>query len=120
MLTKDIKNNRNMQANSAIIVDGMALLWLITKIPTTFKELACKVLGILVNMDNNENTSRIDFVCDQYIIPSIKDSERECRGTTGSVRVQIGFAHQKCPKQWNKYLQTGENKNELVQFLHGE
>ena len=98
----------------------MALLRSITRIPTTFKELARKVLGILVNMDNNENTSRIDFVCDQYIIPSIKDSERERRGRTGSVRVQIGSAYQKCPKQWNRYLQSGENKNELIEFLHGE
>ena len=83
-----------MQANSAIMVDGMALLQSITKIPTTCEELARKVLGILVNMDNNENTSRVDFVCDQYIIPSIKDSERERLGSTGSVHMQIGSAYQ--------------------------
>ena len=60
------------------------------------------------------------FVINHYIIPSIKDSKRGRCGSTGSVCVQIGSAYQKCPKQCNKSLRNGENKNELVEFLHGE
>ena len=59
---------------------------------------------------------RIDFVCDTYQSPSIKDIERENRGTDESAYVITG-PEQKRPKEWQHALQSGAFKTSFFQFL---
>ena len=44
-------------------------------------------------------------------------SEREKRASEGVVTIKIIGSGKKYPKQWRKYLGSGEIKSELVQFI---
>ncbi|CAB3990590.1 Hypothetical predicted protein [Paramuricea clavata] len=61
--------------------------------------------------------NRLDFVADRYPAISIKNSERSKRAAQGIQRVHILNKDQNIPKQWKKYLSSGENKESLIAFL---
>ena len=46
------------------ILDAMAILQSIRRVPETFGELAEQVFGTVMHI--GRNTMQIDFVCDQY------------------------------------------------------
>ena len=58
----------NPPDTKAYIVDAMFLIRTLTNVPATFKALAKLILQKLVSMGQ-----RVDFVCDIYVSPSIKD-----------------------------------------------
>ena len=62
--------------NGALIVDAMALLQTLRKVPATFEEIPPLILSSLVSMATQMNATRVDFVADRYPIVSIKNSER--------------------------------------------
>lgn len=72
---------------SAVIVDAMALLQTLPKIPDRYIDLADLILSAIINQAGE--ASRIDFVADQYPSISIKNIEREKRGRSGHLAVQI-------------------------------
>lgn len=62
----------------------------------------------------------MDIVADQYPIISIKNVERGRRAESGSLLIKISSGKQQVPKQWKKFLSSGENKTALVDFLFTE
>jgi len=115
-LTKEIEPVEDVSPTSAMIIDRMAVLHLLKQVPETFQELALDVF-------HHARTSlarRIDFVTDRYPEISIKHLERRKRANEGVVRVKITGSAQKCPRQWKKYLSSGDNKSELSRFLLNE
>lgn len=103
---------------SAVIIDAMALLQTLVKIPDRFSDLAEMVLKRMLNQAGE--ASRIDFVGDQYPNVSIKNIEREKRSSGGHLIVNITSPQQLCPRQWKKFMSSGKNKEGLLVFLVNE
>ena len=80
--------NHTLPRDNAIMVDAMALLQSLTKIPKTFGELAAHVLSRLLSLAKFHKSSRIDFVADQHPEHSIKANERSRRAAQGSTLVK--------------------------------
>lgn len=64
--------------------------------------------------------TRIDFVADQYPDISIKNTERDKRGSKGQLEVDVSSPQQLCPRQWKKFMANGSNKTSLLNFLVAE
>ena len=75
--------------NCALMVDGMALIQILHDV----------------------------LVVDTYPSISIKNCERSRRAVTGVQVLQITRSDQKKPKQFKKFLSSGVNKEQLVDFL---
>ena len=97
------------------VVDGMAMLHSLSRIPQTFQGLANLVFDSLLKICNN--SSRIDFVTDQYPVPSIKDFEHYQRSKDNPVIIRISNGNTKCPLQWTRYISNCSNKSTLIEFL---
>ena len=97
------------------ILDAMAILQALTNIPPTFADLTDQVFSVVMHMGSN--AVRIDFVTDRYPKVSIKGLERLKRGLTGLLTVRLESGAQRCPRQWKKFLPSGENKEALISFL---
>ena len=103
--------------NSALMIDGMALIQIITTVPSSFAELAKLIFDNMIMLGKSLHCSRIDFVVDRYPLISIKNCERAWRAETGVQIVQIPRPDQKTPKQFKKFLSNGQNKEQLIEFL---
>ena len=116
-LEKDTECVPNIPVGSALMVDGMAFIQQMQKVPSTFGQLAVEILNNLIGFARNCGCSRVDFVCDRYPSQSIKNCERERRAVCGTQVFKITKPEQKTPKQFKKFLAEGSNKEGLVQFL---
>ena len=105
----------NLPNASAVIIDAMALLQTLPRIPDRFIDLADRILSAVIKQAGEAR--RLDFVADQYPSISIKNIEREKRGRSGQLSVQITSPQQLCPRQWKKFLANGLNKTNLMEFL---
>ena len=103
--------------NCALMVDGMALIQILHDVPKTFGTLAQLLLERLLALGKQYQCKRIDFVVDTYPSISIKNCERSRRAVTGVQVLQITRSDQKTPKQFKKFLSSGVNKEQLVDFL---
>ena len=103
--------------DKAYIFDAMAILQTLTVLPATFGELATNLLDKIVNTGVSLNFSRIDFVCDRYPEKSIKNLERDKRAVDGANVIRIYSEQQRVPRQWKKFLASGENKEEIMKFI---
>ena len=56
----------NVDGDSALIIDAMAVLQTMKVTATTFGKLAEDLLAKIVMMANSSNSSRLDFVGDKY------------------------------------------------------
>ena len=100
---------------TAVIIDAMAMLQTLVRVPDRFSELAEMVMTrILIEAGETE---RIDFVGDQYPVISIKNKERNKRGRDGQLVINITNGQELCPRQWKKFMANGSNKTNLVRFL---
>jgi len=115
ILVKEVEPAEDVPPTAALIVDGMAVLQAMKEIPETFEELAAAVFYSVV--PRATLARRVDFVTDRYPDVSIKNPERAKRASQGTVKVKITRGGQKCPKQWKKFLSSGENKTRLTEFL---
>ena len=59
----------------------------------------------------------VEIVFDTYLSLSIKAAEREKRGASEGLEVQIHSHSTKLPKQWSKYISNIKNKSNLCVFL---
>ena len=116
-IEKDVEPLAQIPAGTALIVDGMAFIQQIYTVPSTFGELADKLLEDLLKMALRYKCCRVDFVCDRYPVQSIKNCERDRRAVGGTQVFKITRQDQKTPKQFKKFLASGENKECLVEFL---
>ena len=83
----------------------------------TFGEFADSTFIYLVKLAWKWNATRLDFVADRYPAISIKNVERAKRAAQVVQKVHILSKNQSIPKQWKKYMSSGENKESLVAFL---
>ena len=95
--------------NNTLVVDAMAILQIMKGKWGTFGELADAIFDHLVKLARKCKANRLDFVADRYPAISIKNSERLKRAAQGVQRVHILNKDQNIPKQWKKYLSSGEN-----------
>ena len=102
---------------AAPLVDAMATIQSLTRPTGTFQDLAFQILRSVLDTRNHDQLSRVDFVIDRYPSISIKDAERSKHASTGVIVSHIINAYQRCPKQWKKYLSSGNNKSALLDFL---
>ena len=114
-LIEGVEPAEDVPPSAALIVDGMAVLQAMKEIPATFEELATSVFHSVV--PQTTLARRVDFVTDRYPDVSIKNPERAKRASVGAVKVNITGGGQKCPKQWKKFLSSGENKRMFTRFL---
>ena len=103
--------------HNALIVDAMAILQVVKGKWKTFGEFADSTFTYLVKLALKWNAVRLDFVADRYPEISIKNVERARRAAQGVQKVHILNKNQSLPKQWKKYMSSGENKESLVAFL---
>ena len=95
----------------------MAFIHQIYTMPSTFGQLADRLLQDLMHMAIQCRCLRVDFVCDQYPVQSIKNCERERRAMGGTRVIHITRPDHKPPKQFKKYLVNGRNKELLIEFI---
>ena len=101
---------------AAPLVDAMATIQSLTRPTGTFRDLAFRILRSVLDTRNHDQLSRVDFVIDRYPSVSIKDAERSKRASTGVIVSHIINASQRYPKQWKKYLSSGNYKSALLDF----
>lgn len=103
------------EETTAVIIDAMAMLQTLVRVPDRFSELAEMVMTrILIEAGE---AARIDFVGDQYPTISIKNTERNKRGRDGQLVINITNGQQFCPRQWRKFMANGSNKTSLLNFF---
>ena len=82
---------------TAVIIDAMAMLQTLVRIPNRFSKLVDMVMTrILIEAGR---AARIDFVGDQYTANSIKNTERNKRGRDGEIVINITNGQQFCPRR---------------------
>ena len=118
--TSEIDSVDHIPLESCIIIDAMALLQMIKDIPNTFEELSLFILQNIIAIASKFGSKRIDFVCDRYPDHSIKGSERAKRGSSGSTAIKVFGRSQNFPRQWEKFLSCGNNKEEIMEFLFSD
>jgi len=96
------------------LVDAMFLLHTLLNLPPTFGGVAEVILRRLCEM-----SPRTDLVCDTYITPSIKEAERNRRGSEEMTFAVTG-PEQKRPQNWQTALQSCSFKAGFLRFLANE
>ena len=99
----------NVDVDSALIIDAMAVLQTMKVTATTFGKLAEDLVAKIVMMANSSNSSRLDFVGD-----------REKRSAGETYLTKIYGTEPRIPRQWKKFLSGGRNKEELLKFMFEE
>ena len=100
--------------HSCHIFDGMSLVQKARDVNSkTFGELAGNMLSQVLAI--TKNSSRVDVVFDVYRPVSIKNAER-IRRATSSIEIR-NIVPDHPIKQWNHFLSSSSNKNELIKFL---
>lgn len=96
-----------------VIVDAMFYMHILQEIPDTYGEVAERILKDLCRHE----AKRIDFVCDTYNAPSIKDVEHASRSHGRESTYCITGSDQKRPKDWSEALKSSSFKTAFFQFL---
>lgn len=94
------------------VVDAGGLLHSLSAYPETFGELAKLVFEMM------PKSSRVDCVCDPYVLHSIKGIERRRRGM--GKRITVKGALQKMPPDFKDFLSNDGNKTDLYSLIRKE
>ncbi|KAI8494586.1 hypothetical protein Bbelb_278120 [Branchiostoma belcheri] len=107
---------------TARIVDGMALVQMMkTANCSTFGNLATKYLEVVCTPLKRRTCIRVDVAFDRYDQPlTIKENERQRRGSSEALEIQINNSNFPDPKQWAKFISNKTNKANLTDFLCNE
>ena len=92
---------------SVYILDFMAFLRTMTDIPSTYEDLAWRVIKQIPTGYN-----RADIVADTYRPVSIKMQERDGQGRPN--RIIINSVKSRTPCDFKDFLSNGENKSKLI------
>ena len=117
MVEDPLLTMENIGERNALIVDAFAILHAMKGCWKTFSDFADATFALLIKIACQSKAVRLDFVADRYPVISIKNAERSRRAAQGVQRVRILNKNQSLPKQWKKYMSSGENKEWLVAFL---
>ena len=115
-LQKDIQAE-NIPTPSATIIDGMALIQKMKGDQKTFGQIANALL--LSALREGTHSQRIDIVFDVYQPYSIKHLERMRRKMNSGIQYKR-ITSQQIVHQWRSYLQSSDNKTEVIEFLFQE
>ena len=97
-----------------VIIDGAAIVQMLKPgAAVTFEEYAYQVFIPYISRQF-QNVSRLDLVWDKYIAGTLKATARAKRGKGIRQRVT---ASARIPKNWQNFLRTDLNKQELFSFL---
>lgn len=103
--------------NSALLLDGMAIIQAMPDKGGTFQDFADDILATAIRSCMSMRCTRVDFVIDRYPDISIKNCERGRRESSGVQVVCITRPDQKKPRQMKKFLSSGKNKESLILFI---
>ena len=98
------------RTNTIYILDFMALIRTMSNLPETFEGLASRVIKSVPT-----GFKRVEIIADCYFENSIKNSERMKRGT--STKILVKSSKSKIPRDFSKFLQSGDNKTRLVELI---
>ena len=115
-LAKDFSPVDTIPSNSACIIDGMAIVQKVMANSTnaSFGEASKSIFSAVLR--EGRANHRIDVVFDIYKDNSIKYAERVRRGSESAMSFgKIASGHRL--KQWKIFLQSGNNKTQLIDFL---
>ena len=88
----------------------MAMVRSLPGLYNTYHDLAFKLFDMLP-----KGYERIDIIADTYQKNSLKDPERNKRGTSAKVMVQS--AQSKIPRNFSEFLKNGENETRLTELI---
>ena len=91
------------------VIDGNAMLQAITQLPETFGDLAQRIFFLL------PTTKRVDFVTDTYHELSIKNVERDRRGTSQQFLIHGPLT--RVPRDSKTFLANSTNKEQLIRLI---
>ena len=96
------------------VADAIFFLHLHLNLPLTFDGLTTYLLSRALELDG----FAVYFIYDKWVLPSIKDCERESRSVeSGSILYEIKGASQKRPSNWLSPLRSSTFKESLMYFL---
>ena len=98
--------------NATNVVDAGGLIQSLTSIPDTYEDLCLQIFNYLPQSD------RVDFICDDYQVNSIKSIERRRRGL--GVEITVKGSLQKTPKDFKEFLSSDKNKTQLYDLIFEE
>ena len=114
ILEKDVNVIQRLTASpnpTVVIIDGMAVIQMSKSAgASTFGELSEKYYSIFTAPLFSDNCVQVHIIFDQYWERSIKGGERQRRGSTVALEVQIGGPATPVPRQWGKYIANPKNK----------
>lgn len=114
ILEKDVNVIQRLTASpnpTVVIIDGMAVIQMSKSAgASTFGELSEKYYSIFTAPLLSDNCVQVHIVFDQYWERSIKEGERQRRGSTVALEVLIGGPATPVPRQWGKYIANPKNK----------
>ena len=121
-----LPNKSEMAENPAVVIfDGMAIVQILPvhSEQETFSDMAAKFQGYTLSKarDISPTVSKIHIIFDKYSLNSLKAETRRGRGdsSTSSCKNVVVRGELKIPKDWKLFLQSGENKERLIQFYIG-
>ena len=108
-LSSIVTDNVNTDHATCLVIDIIATIRCIAKVPSTFRELALQLLHQILSMYQT-----VYAACDTYLERSIKSSEHEIRGQAETsvfrspdIRIPPDF----------KILNNGSNKERLLELI---
>lgn len=114
LLEKDVNVVQRLTASpnpTVVIIDGMAVIQMSKSAgASTFGELSEKYYNIFSAPLFSNNRVQVHVVFDQYWENSIKGGERQRRGASVGLEVQMGGPATPVPRQWGKYIANPKNK----------
>ena len=116
-LQKNVPAADEIPQPSACIIDGMALVQRLKGDHKKFSDVADSLFGMVLH--EGSSSSRIDVIFDVYRENSIKNAEREQRGSeSGNEFRNIQPDHK--VQQWRKFLLNPKNKKAFTMFVAKE
>ena len=109
LLVESESKEHSDQGKCHYITDAMFHLQLFTSLPSTFGELAERILKNLPSMD------RVDFMADIYRNNSIKSIEHSHWGERKTFLLKV--PNTKVPTDWKGFIKNGDSKSQLIKFL---
>ena len=95
---------------SAYLINLMAMVRSLPGLYNTYHDLAFKLCDMLP-----KGYERINIIADTYQKNSLKDPERNKRGTSAKVMAQS--AQSKIPRNFSEFLKNGENKTRFIELI---
>lgn len=113
VLVKCLEQNIDQEPphnTDVFLIDGFFILHSMKEVPKTFG-------GNILQMITKYSARRIDVIFDQYLYPSIKDSERCLRHEASLIDYKISGPEQVRPSDFAKELKNTKFKEAFVEFL---